>query len=85
MGEHGLGDQRLRRRVEQLRTVMVEQQRVSVAGLAGSRAEQIAYYRLLSNERVSEAALVEILAARARAAVTTLPGTTRWSGSIRKA
>lgn len=74
MGEHGLGDQRLRRRVEQLRTVMVEQQRVSVAGLAGSRAEQIAYYRLLSNERVSEAALVETLAARARAAVTTLPG-----------
>lgn len=48
---------------------MVEQQSVRVSGLSQDWAEQMSYYRLLSNERVEEADLIEALCARAVDAV----------------
>jgi hypothetical protein len=67
--EQHLLDQRLARRAEALQQAMVQQQSVRIAALAQDWAEQMAYYRLLRNERVEEADLIEGLCGRSRAAL----------------
>lgn len=68
-----LPDQRLARRAASLQRAMAEHQSVSVAGLSRDWAEQMAFYRLLGNERVREEDLVQALAADCTAAVQALP------------
>ena len=73
MYERALPDRRLAERAEQLQAALAQHQSVSVAGVAEDRAEQVGFYRLLSNPRVTEARLIEGLAQGALAALERSP------------
>lgn len=68
-----LPDRRLAERAEALERAMAQQQSACVRRIAGERAEQVGYYRLLGNARVEEGDLIQGLCARARTALATLP------------
>lgn len=57
-------DRRLARRARQLQEAVAKHQKVSIAGVAQDWAEQMAFYRLLSNARVGVEALAEGLCAQ---------------------
>ncbi len=68
-----LPDVRLAQRAEALQRGLVQTQSACVLQAAHDRAEQVAFYRMLSNPRVQEALLVKGLCAQARIALAVLP------------
>lgn len=60
------GDRRLDRRAQDLFTRLSEQPASNISNLSSNRAEQIGYYRLLENEKFTEASLIEELVGRVK-------------------
>lgn len=58
------GDKRLDSRTQQLWQSLSKQPCSTISRLADSRAEQVAYYRLLENEKLTEQGLIEELTGR---------------------
>ena len=77
MYEGHLPDRRLARRADALQAAMARTQAVRVAGVSQGWAEQMAFYRLLRNERVREADLIDALRAEAKRSVESREGRAR--------
>ena len=60
------GDSRLNRRAQDLFVRLSEQPASNISKLSSNRAEQIGYYRLLENEKLTESSLIEELVGRVK-------------------
>ena len=63
------GDKRLDRRAQDLFVRLSEQPASNISKLSSNRAEQIGYYRLLENEKLTESSLIEELVGRVKSLV----------------
>ena len=68
-----LPDVRLARRADALQRAMAQTQSACVLQASRTRAEQVAFYRMLGNPRVAETHLIEGLCAHAQIALSGLP------------